>query len=206
MEDKKKQVAIVGHAGRMDVSSAVKAITGAVILERDTKLTGRGSPIDHWIPFDQVDFDCVDVASYHVDTRDFAVLLSMYEDGEDRSVISYSKNDSESNVRKDGKVYSPEFLKILSKRGSEYLHTGEEVKSLITRYFEESGGRGKWRFFSLEDDQSDSVAGVCVGGWAMKYIRIYRLPGGLVVCNGYHRALRKSMLAYPVDKKHLHTH
>jgi len=63
---------------------------------------------------------------------------------------------------------------------------------LLERYYLESGGEGKWRFFELDSREEK------VKHWSMKYIRIFRTDLGFIVCNSDERAIRKDILDSPV--------
>jgi len=78
----------------------------------------------------------------------------------------------------------------------DFFHTEQEIKDLIDRYFNESGGKASWRMFSLTTMQN----------WKMKYIRIWRTELGFIVCNCDNRAMKKEHLAAPVEQKYLHAH
>ena len=132
-----------------------------------------------WIPFKEVDFSREDCLALHVDTRDFCVLA----------------NDSR-----------PDDLYVdkARKNPSWYVHTPEEIVTLLTRLYEESGGPGEWRMLSLEG-QAEYIT----SGWQMKYIRIYRYPDGMLVTSGHmddHFVMNKTMLACPVKQEYLNHH
>lgn len=82
------------------------------------------------------------------------------------------------------------------KKYPHFFHTEEEIKALLERFYTESGGKGEWRFFSLEG----------IENWNMKYIRIWRTELGFIVCDSYNRAYRKSELDREVSKTHLDHH
>lgn len=128
---------------------------------------------DNWKFFKEIDFTDDSVIKYNVDTRDFHVSCMKAED-----------IDSEFDTAK------------IEKYSDRFFHTSDEVIDLLDRYFIESGGRVKWRFFSLEG----------IDNWSMKYIRIRRTPHGLVVCNEDNRDLRKDILENKVNQEHLSAH
>jgi hypothetical protein len=123
---------------------------------------------DNWKFFKEIDFSDESVLQYNVDTRDFHVSCMRNEDTV--KLIDTHK---------------------LEKYPERFFHTSEEVLDLLDGYFIGSGGRVKWRFFSLEG----------VDNWSMKYIRIQRTPHGLVVCNGDLRALNRELLANRVNNE-----
>lgn len=127
-----------------------------------------------WIDFKEVDFSDGSIMAYHVDTRDFHVSTNDYE-----PKINMSK---------------------VNKSPDKYYHTPEEIKILLNRYFEESGGKATWRMFSLSGE-----AKTLTEGWQMKYIRIYRRNEGLLICIEQ-VPMSKQLLAYKVNQKYLHAH
>lgn len=127
-----------------------------------------------WVHFSKIDWDCENFNQFNIDTRDFHVGYR-FEDKPHKDMATFKKY--------------PEFF-----------HTKDELVSLIQRYFDESGGDGEWRYFSLKGNNND------VSGWDLKYLRIWRTDLGFVICNSNHRALRKSILALPVNLEHLSKH
>lgn len=119
--------------------------------------------MDKWVFFKTVDFNDKSVMQYHVDTRDFCVLVL---------------NDVSEKL--------PDLDK-LSKYPERFFFTGEEVFNLLDRYYNESGGDKKWRFFMIET----------INEW-FKYIRIYRQGEFLIVCDRNNRAHGKNVLDVPV--------
>lgn len=128
---------------------------------------------DNWKFFKEVDFTDESIIKYNVDTRDFHVSCMKAEDLDSKFDTTKLENYPE-----------------------RFFHTPDDVLDLLDRYFIESGGRVKWRFFSLEK----------IDNWSMKYIRIRRTSYGLVVCNEDNRALRKDILANKVNQEHLSAH
>jgi hypothetical protein len=63
--------------------------------------------------------------------------------------------------------------------------TGDEALKLLNRLYLGSGGEKKWRTLRLEDTGNN---------WRLKYLRIYRTPKGLVICDRNSIALRKNEL------------
>jgi hypothetical protein len=126
---------------------------------------------DKWIKYQEVDFDDPSILQYHIDTRDFHCHTS-------KEPFKPEKNDPVLNIDK------------LYKYGDEFFYTGQEVREMLDRYFKDSGGGEKrWRLFEIE---------LLSGSWSLKYIRIYRVDKGLVVCTSYNRALRKEIAASKV--------
>jgi len=78
-----------------------------------------------------------------------------------------------------------------------FFHTKDELIDLLDRYYIESGGRVEWRYFSLENYD---------GGWGLKYLRIFRIDMGYIVCDSENRALKKDLLRGEINKQLLHAH
>lgn len=81
---------------------------------------------ENWIFYTDVDFYDKSILQYHVDTRDFHVLI---------------------NGEKPDQL--PD-LQTLTKYKDRFFYTDKEVAELIDRYFKESGGVKEWRLFMLE--------------------------------------------------------
>jgi len=128
-------------------------------------------PQDSWVFFRDIDWECPKNNRFSVDTRDFH--------------CGYHWSDKEHPDMSTLKKYPHFFFKK------------EELVTLLERYFEESGGKAEWRYFSLEDYRE---------GWNLKYLRIYRNELGYIVCNSEHKALKKSVLDSKVYQDLLHTH
>ena len=127
---------------------------------------------DDWDFFKNIDFSDQSILQYHIDTRDFHCVIF--------------KEQPEKPL---------DFVKILRPfQLPKFIHTPEEVMELLTRYYNDSGGNVKsgWRLFCLEGEE----------GWIMKYIRIYRVDQGLVICNSHHHALNKEFLSRKVQKEY----
>jgi hypothetical protein len=77
----------------------------------------------------------------------------------------------------------PDFATI--KKYPDFFNTENEIKELLDRYFTESGGKKEWRMFCVKG----------IGGWNMKYIRIWRTELGFVVCDKDNRAIKKEVLS-----------
>jgi hypothetical protein len=133
---------------------------------------------DGWIPFTQVTFE-EDVSCFHIDTRDFCVSMNHYKPSGD--------------IRGQKKIRN---------NPDEYYHTPEEMRNLIKRYFDESGGEAEWRMFSLSGIGYNRTC-----GWQLKYIRIFKFSKGLVIYDTQSKFIfSKTMLACPVHQKYLNTH
>lgn len=128
-----------------------------------------------WIPFTDLDFNDGNTC-YHIDTRDFCGI----------------GNDHTEDIDLHKTLKNP----------NEYFHTEGEIKDLLKRYYEESGGEAGWRMISL-----DGYAKFRTQNWQLKYIRIFKLEQGLVIYNPTEKFLfGKRMLACPINQKFLHTH
>ena len=120
---------------------------------------------DNWTHFKEIDFADEKIQQYHIDTRDF------------HCITHFEKSEK-----------SP-ILHSLMKYKDDFFYSAEEVKNLLTRYFEESGGEKKWRCLYVEG----------INDW-FKYIRIHRTEHGLLVCSRDNYALRKSLTCGKVQK------
>ncbi len=129
---------------------------------------------DEWQPYEGVDFTDATILQYHIDTRDFHCVIS--------------REPVEKQI---------DFAK-LNKQPEKFYHNAEETLATINRFFNESGGRDEWRMFSLDGDGHRASA-----GWEMKYIRIYRMPQGLIFFNNRQYALSKNVLSSRVNQKYL---
>lgn len=129
--------------------------------------------MSEWIPFSEVDFSDVKLNQYNVDTRDFH--CNFYK-STDLGLVD---------------------LSFIDKHPNRFIHTADEVRELLGRLYTESGEDGRWRFLELESKMDH------VRNWTLKYIRIYRVDNGLVVCNSNNRALNKEVLSCKVDLSHL---
>jgi hypothetical protein len=125
---------------------------------------------NEWVFYKDIEWDDPKFNVFSIDTRDFHCGYRLEE-----------------NPHKD--------IDTL-KKYPEFFHTEDELKALINRYYDESGGNAKWRFFYLEG----------VDNWGMKYIRIWKTELGFVVCNSDNRALKKDFLSVKVAQDHLNAH
>lgn len=124
---------------------------------------------NEWVKFQDVDFADETMKQFHVDTRDFHCIARVDE---------FQGIDVE---------------KLFKAKCSKFFHTADEVKSLLNRLYEESGGEKEWRCLNLTTQ----------AGWEMKYIRIFRTEYGLVVCNSQNHALNKQILSGEVIQEFL---
>jgi len=119
-----------------------------------------------WVFFRDIDWDDKQWTWFNVDTRDFHVGYNNHEAIDARKLLQY-----------------PDFF-----------WTAEEIKALLERLFEESGGPVKWRYLSVD------------GSWELKYLRICRHEEKFIVCNSNRYALRKKYLNQPINTEHLNAH
>lgn len=177
----------IGHVG-MSKSSALQllATMGALgnapfIIMSDEQHYHKPKPKDdsrsgEWTPYQEIDFSDPGhrITCYHVDTRDFHCKAN-----------SHTKN-----------LFTPKLRKYPEK----YFHTAEEVRALLDRLFNDSGGHGEWRMLSLEDEAKFRTS-----GWQLKYIHLFRYGGNLfLVTNEDDFVFSKQMLACPVNQTLLH--
>ena len=128
-------------------------------------------PQYNWVFFKEIDWDCPKNNRFNIDTRDFHV--GYYWSDEGHPDMATLKN------------YPHFFL------------TRDELTTLLDRYYDESGGEGDWRYFSLESYKH---------GWDLKYLRIFRTDMGFIVCNSSNKALKKEILNGKVDQEYLSKH
>lgn len=126
-----------------------------------------------WVPYAELDFTDTTVARYSIDTRDFHGITSTHY--EEKGMPWERKCER-----------NPDW----------YIHSADEVRVLLDRYYEESGGKLEWRYFNLRGIYRAQH-------WKLKYIRIYRCYQGLLVCNDEGFIMSKVDLKAPVDKEFL---
>lgn len=130
-----------------------------------------------WKPFQELDFNNTDFQWYNIDTRDFHGVEVL-----------------------DSPKFKYQMPVNLDKNQDKWFFTPDEVKTLLERYFTESGGPGSWRMFQLSDAGKQVSA-----GWNMKYIIILRHKRGLLICSRVFNdkifPIKKAILNSPVDKR-----
>lgn len=129
-----------------------------------------------WKKFNIVDFDDSTNMQFHVDTRDFYVVTS-----------KEAKTDL--------------FLHKIKKYPGRFFFTADEVRAILTRLWSESGGNVKWRHLSFQGEGYWNSR-----GWRLKYIRIYRTPLGLVMCNNENFIMKRALWESPIDQRYLNAH
>lgn len=127
-----------------------------------------------WVYFEDIEWDDAKYNRFNVDTRDF------------HCGYTFSKE-----IHPDWEII---------KKYKKFFHTEDELKTLLLRYYIESGGKGEWRMMDL--DSKDGR----VTNWYFKYIRIWRTELGFLVCNSDNKAVPKDVLSSPVNKKYLNFH
>jgi hypothetical protein len=118
---------------------------------------------DKWVFFKEIDWNNPKSNRFSIDTRDFHCLATFNE------------------------IWHKDYETLC--KYEDFFLSEEELKNLIDRYFNESGGEQEWRFFNLETIQN----------WSLKYIRIARTEKGFIVCNSDWKALRKEVLNGKVE-------
>ena len=134
--------------------------------------------MSYWKLYTEIDFSDLNFVKFNIDTRDFHCACQ-------------TKKDIEQEFEK---------FSAFEKSPEKFLHTQEELIEVIDKLYNESGGRGRWRFLQLD------VKNKGVRNWSMKYIRIFRVDNGFVICNSENYALSKEVLSAKVDSEYLHHH
>lgn len=125
---------------------------------------------DTWIPFTDLDFNNQSLKAFHIDTRDFHA--DCQEDAD------YIKETID--------------FKTLSNYPERFYFTGEEIKAILKRLFEESGGLREWRMLSFKENN----------GYWLKYIRIYRVDEKyFIICDRENHASKKEFWNGSVNKE-----
>lgn len=127
---------------------------------------------DDWVYFEQIDWNCPGNNRFNIDTRDFHTWCFFSEE------------------------QHPDFY-TLNKYRNRFFHSEEELKEVITRLYNESGGKGEWRCLILTSEDRR------VTDWNLKYIRIWRTEKGFILCNSENEALTKDLLKCKVNLKFL---
>ena len=123
--------------------------------------------IGKWLPFASINFSDKSIQVFHVDTRDFYVLRST-------------------------KVLEQLDLAKTRKYPNNYFHTNEEIVTLLTRLFEESGGAKDRKWLALKGVYRTENQN-------LKYIHIVRVKDKLAVCNRHFFIFNKGDLSKPVE-------
>lgn len=168
-----------------------------------------------WIFFKNVNWDDTNYNMYSVDTRDFhvACILDSNIEKNYKHLITKLRNTIYKRLRKilDIKpcINKRELQQSLSsdinnELMDKYLFSASEIKSLLNKWFEESGGDVKWRML-LFDNYEETT------GWDWKYIKIYRTPFGFFIgpgTNAKHGSIepKQNILKFEIKQRYLHAH
>ena len=127
---------------------------------------------NEWVDFHTIDFNDKSILKVSIDTRDFHAIIT----------------------RNPEKV-APQTFVIPEKKAKNFYHTPEEVMTLITRLFTESGGDRDWRMLYLCGEGKRWTS-----AWQLKYIRLFNTERGYLVCGRqYNNPFPKNILQYKVD-------
>lgn len=129
---------------------------------------------NEWVFFQDIDWNDPSFNQFNVDTRDFHT--------------GYRWVDV---AHKDWNTIS---------KYPDFFFKEDEIKSLIERLYNESGGEGKWRMLDLNTKDHR------VNNWNLKYLRIYRTEKGFLICNKQEEAVPKRVFSAPVNIKYLNHH
>lgn len=125
---------------------------------------------DTWIPFTDLDFNNQSINAFHIDTRDF------HADCQEDADYIKEKID----------------FKTLSNYPERFYFTGEEIKLILKRLFQECGGSKQWRMLSFKEN----------GGYWLKYIRIYRVnEKHFIMCDRENHATKKEFWNGTINKE-----
>jgi hypothetical protein len=89
----------------------------------------------------------------------------------------------------------------IDKYGERFYFTADEIRTLLDRLYEESGGEFKWRFLAFDVEGARN--------WELKYIRIFRMQKGFLICTGNEENLRaqnREFWSNKVFQEHLNAH
>lgn len=96
--------------------------------------------------------------------------------------------------------YKEEHLERIYKKPVRFIYSKEEVEKHIKRLYEESGGEGDWRMLDLKENSP------LVNNWNLKYINIYKLEEGFIICNSSNTPIPKHIIVSPINKEYLNYH
>jgi hypothetical protein len=127
---------------------------------------------DDWVFFKKVYFNNMDINIFQIDTRDFHCKPM---------TGPYDK------------------MKVLEKEirrhPENFLHTPEEIMVTLERLYTESGGNIPRRYMVIRVVKKKAYFQYGEG-WEFKYLRIVRMPDGLVVCDKDYNPITKEILSY----------
>lgn len=130
---------------------------------------------DEWVFFEEIDWNDPKNNRFNVDTRDFCsgYLFSNEPHPDLETIEKYDR----------------------------FFYTLEELKSILTKLFNESGGKAKWRCIEMVSKDERVIH------WNLKYIRIFRIEEDkFLICNSKEKAIPKELFECKVNQKLLHTH
>jgi hypothetical protein len=128
-----------------------------------------------WKHYTEIDFSDNNYYKFNIDTRDFHCSCQRLED-----------------IDEPLKVFE-----ALKKNPNKFILSKDELLLIIDRLYNESGGKGRWRYLMLDSPSKG------VNGWQLKYLRIFRVEDGFIMCNSDNYALSKEVLSCKVNKEHL---
>lgn len=132
--------------------------------------------VDPWKPYKSIDFSDESIVRYSVDTRDFHCAPN---------------DDPDATLKK--------IPAALDNHPDRFYHTAEEIVQVLDRLYNESGGEGDWRCLWFKENST--IPRKVSYNWNLKYLRIYRLPKGLVIANNNEYILRKEFLQGELDQE-----
>jgi hypothetical protein len=125
-----------------------------------------------WIHFSELELNCPDNNRFNIDTRDFHCGYFFSEE----------KHPDHNKIRNNPNL----------------IYTEEQVKEILKRLYEESGGEDEWRMLALESIDSRVL------NWKLKYIRIWRVDEGFIICNSNDKAIPKNVINSKVNQLYLY--
>jgi hypothetical protein len=128
-----------------------------------------------WKHYTEIDFSDKNYYKFNIDTRDFHCGCQTLED-----------------IDEPLKVFE-----ALKKNPNKFVLSKDELLLTIDRLYNESGGKGRWRYLMLDSPCTRN------GNWRLKYLRIVRFEDGFIICNSDNYALSKEVLSCKVNQDHL---
>lgn len=85
-----------------------------------------------------------------------------------------------------------------------YVFTIEQVKEILFKLYNESGGNVEWRMLSFEKDKNDR------SGWDWKYIRVFKTDKGYGIGHSWREQMtfvkKQFFKHHTVNQKYLNAH
>ena len=97
-------------------------------------------------------------------------------------------------------IVVPEKIGKLS--ADKIVFSADEVSDQIKRIHQESGGDVQWRYLSFYGPAGHKYS----NNWGLKYIRIFRVDGGFLICNKDFHPMTKNVLSSKIDINLLNAH